>query len=52
MPSVRSQMLANDVKKLLDLLLVAENDEDIIAIHGAIRLKLDMIRGIIDGKNK
>ena len=52
MPSVRLQMLANDVKKLLDLLLVAENDEDIIAIHGAIRLKLDMIRGIIDGKNK
>ena len=43
-------MAVRDVKKLLDLLLVAENDEDIIAIHGAIRLKLDMIRGIIDGK--
>jgi len=50
--SIRSNILVNDVKKLLDLLLVAENDEDIIAIHGAIRLKLNMIRGIIDGKNK
>lgn len=52
MSSARAQTLVSDVKKLLDLLLVAKNSEDIIAIHGVIRLKLGMIRRIIDGKTK
>tara|TARA_Y100000310_G_scaffold325824_1_gene389912 strand:- start:931 stop:1086 length:156 start_codon:yes stop_codon:yes gene_type:complete len=48
--SIRAQILAKDVKRLLELLLVTRNKHDIITIHGAIRLKLDMIREIIDGK--
>ena len=52
MSSIRAQMLVRYVKKLLDLLLVAENDEDIIAIHGAIRLKLKTVREILNGKAK
>ena len=43
-------MLVRDIKKLLDLLLVARNKDDVITIHGAIRFKLGMIREILDGK--
>ena len=45
-------MLARDVNKLLDLLLVTENREDIITIYGAIQFKLKAIREILDDKAK
>ena len=45
-------MLARDVKKLLDLLLVTRNKDDLITIHGTIRLKLKMIRRLLDGKTE
>jgi len=47
--SIKAQILAREVKDLVDLLLVTKNDDDRIAVHGAIRLKLKMIRGILDG---
>lgn len=50
--SIKAQMWVRDVKKLLDLLLVTKNKDDIITIYGAIRLKLNMIREIIDDKTK
>tara|TARA_Y100000310_G_C20436517_1_gene693977 strand:+ start:167 stop:304 length:138 start_codon:yes stop_codon:yes gene_type:complete len=43
-------MLTRDIKKLLDLLLVTENDDDRITIYGAIQFKLKTIREILDGK--
>jgi len=48
--SIKAQMLARDIKELLDLLLVTRNKDDIITVYGTIRLKLNMIKEIIDGK--
>ena len=50
--SIKAQMLARDIKKLLNLLLVTKNKDDIITVDGAIRLKLNMIREIIDDKTE
>ena len=50
--SIRAQILAREVKRLVDLLLVTTNEDDIITIHGAIRLKLNTIRGILNGESK
>ena len=40
--------LTGEVKRLVDLLVSATDKEDLITIHGAIRLKLEMIREILD----
>jgi len=50
--SIKAQILAREIKSLLDLLLVADNEEDRITIHGVIRLKLDMIRELLDAKSE
>ena len=50
MSSIRAQMFVRDVKKLLDLLLITKNKDDLITIHGTIRLKLEMIRRLLDDK--
>tara|TARA_Y100000296_G_C4989028_1_gene164427 strand:- start:240 stop:395 length:156 start_codon:yes stop_codon:yes gene_type:complete len=50
--SIRAQILAKEVKQLIDLLLITDNNDDRITVDGAIRLKLKMIREILDGKNQ
>ena len=49
---IKAQMLAKEVKELLDLLLVTRDRHDIVTIYGAIQLKLNMIREIIDDKTE
>lgn len=50
--SIKAQILSKEIKHLIDLLLVTRNKHDIITIHGAIRLKLESMRGIIDAKSE
>ena len=50
--SIEAHILTKEVKHLVDLLLVTTNEIDRITIHGAIRVKLNMIRRILDGESK
>ena len=50
--SIKAQIISKEIKHLIDLLLLTRDKDDIITLHGAIRHKLELLRGIIDGHSK
>jgi len=47
---LKLRILAREVKQLVDLLVNTTDENEIATIHGAIRIKLKMIREILDGQ--